>query len=109
MALLHHLSLETIKCIINNFKPIPSLRLNKIPPIDCASSFTADDWMKWINYYAIVHMKFLLPTSQLEFLRHLVLASAKRPYIRKIFKLLMPFPGNSANLHCRYIIIVKLL
>ena len=54
----------------------PEVRFNRLPArIEYSSSFTAEQWMLWVNYYSINCLYGVLPTDHLECWRHLVLAS----------------------------------
>ena len=67
-------SLNSIDSVIKSFKITPNMKLNQIPSVHCLSSFTAENWMKWICYFAIVCLKDILTSQELEWLRHFVLA-----------------------------------
>ena len=54
----------------------PEVRFNQLPAhIEYSSSFTAEQWMPWVNYYSINCLYGILPNHHLECWRHFVLAS----------------------------------
>ena len=54
----------------------PEARFSRLPGrIEHSSSFTAEQWMLWVNYYSINCLFGVLPGEHLECWRHFVLAS----------------------------------
>ena len=54
----------------------PEVRFNQLPAhIEYSSSFTAEQWMLWVNYYSINCLYGILPNHHLECWRHFVVAS----------------------------------
>ena len=62
----------------------PEVRFGRLPAsIEHSSSFTAEQWMVWVNYYSINCLHGILPADHLECWRHFVLAS-RLLYQRKV-------------------------
>ena len=60
----------------------PHISISRLPLMTAADSYTAKNWMVWVNYYSLFCLYALLPQSHFECWRHFVLASrlvSKRP------------------------------
>ena len=54
----------------------PKVRFARLPAcMEHSSSFTAEQWMVWVNYYSLNCLYGILPSDHLECWRHFVLAS----------------------------------
>ena len=68
--------MKTINDKIKSWVVPPEVRFNQLPArIEYSSSFTAEQWMLWVNYYSINCLCGILPNLHLECWRHFVLAS----------------------------------
>ena len=66
-------SLNSIDSVIKNFKITPNMKFNKILSGHCLYSFTVENWMKWMCYFAIVCLTYVLTSQEFEWLRYSVL------------------------------------
>ena len=53
----------------------PNVSFHRLPASIESRSYTAEQWLIWVNYYSIVCLYDLLPNEELEYSRHFVLAS----------------------------------
>ena len=70
-------SLVTIDERISSLNVPLNVRFSRLHPLitNSASSFTAEQWMVWVNYYSLYCLHELLPVHHFECWRHFVLAS----------------------------------
>ena len=67
---------KTINKAISSLLIPPNVSFSRLPAIiESSKSFTAEQWMLWVNFYSLYCLHGILPDAHFEVWRHFVLAS----------------------------------